>query len=63
MKGCANNAICPECRGYTKQIIVRRGRRQCLGCSTAFNVRDVQRITNGKIIYPKFKGFDSKERQ
>lgn len=55
MRGFAENAICPECRGYRLARIVKRGVRQCCECDTVYNLRDVTRIVHGKVIYPPFK--------
>jgi len=54
MKGHAENAVCPNCRTYTRQIIVSRGVREC-GCGLRFNLRDTMRIQSGKIIHENLR--------
>ena len=54
IRGYADNAICPQCRTYTRQQIVRRGWRRC-DCSHEFKLSETQRIQGGKVIYPRFK--------
>jgi hypothetical protein len=51
--GYRGNAVCPKCRTYTQQVIVRRGVRQCLNCGIGFKLKDVERIQGDKIIRPK----------
>lgn len=51
--GYADNAICPECRTYTRQEIVVRGVRKC-ECGAVFNIKNTTRIQHGRVIYPPF---------
>lgn len=39
MRGFAENAVCPRCRTYTQQTVVRRGRRRCF-CGREFDLKD-----------------------
>ena len=59
MKGYAENAICPECRMYTRQQIVVRGVRKC-ECGAVFNIKNTTRVQRGKVIYPPFKNEETR---
>lgn len=50
--GIMENAQCPKCKGFTQQKVVKRGVRECLGCHTVFNLKDVERWQGRKLIKP-----------
>jgi hypothetical protein len=53
-KGHNDNAVCPKCKTFTEQWIKARGVREC-GCGEVFQLKDVERVQNGKTIQPKGK--------
>lgn len=51
--GYPENARCPKCGYFVQSKIIKRGVRECLGCHTIFNLKDVERYQGRKLIKPK----------
>ena len=47
MKGYADDAVCPSCKTYTQQYVVKRGVRKCL-CGKVFNLKETETLRTAR---------------